>query len=667
MRSRFLIFASLLFSYIQAQNRPDWVTDVIENFVNQNPDGLYDIQSLEEQINSIVENPVVLDLSNLAEIDRLFFLDPILIQAIKEHLIRNGNFISIYELQTIRGIDEGLARRLAYFVRIKTQNYEWKNSKFSGELKVGYQQGFLKSIGYLNQKYLGSPHRTFLSFKSKIGKNLQLGVFYDKDAGEMYWNRKYPLGFAHISAFVELNGFKTFKKVILGDYKLRLGQGLLIYQGYGFGKTIELIGNVKTQSGIQSNRSFSENFFLRGAAADIEIGKMTLIPFVSIKKLSATIYTDSSFYFKSIDYSGSLKTPQDIERNSNLIELLTGISAQYRNQKLRIGIQYLYSAYNKLYKNNVSPANVNLLSAKEFHHLSIDYKYHIKNGFLFGENAFQFGSNGIALLNGALFSISEQTSLLFSVRYFSAAYNSMYSSALSENSGVTNELGFLFNLQHQFSKRLSFQFYIDIFHFPWLKFNVDRPSYGFEVNSRLNYKLQKGTLFYFNFRLKSKEENGLQVNGVTVSLQRFFKYQFRAHFTTQISPKIDFSSRVELSVLDYQKTLTGVLWYLNIQFKINSKFTLMYRFNLFSTEDFSTAIYTLERSLGNVNGFAVFSGEGMSSYLFAKVSPVRNLKILLKVAFMNYFNQQSIGSGNDEIKKNINGYFGVELIWKMEK
>ncbi len=659
MRISLIILFFLIHFVSFGQEEGEWLQEIIENYVNQNADGNYDLDQIERQLRELIHDPVVLDSKRLDDLQRLFFLSPIVLKNIEEHL-KKSPILSLYELQSIPGIHFTLARNLSRLVKLPNHEFEMQTKKFSMSLATGLNQNLLESKGYQTQKYLGSSHRSYFRSDFRIGRKIRIGLLYDKDPGESYWNRKYLIGLPHLSAFIELKGKKHIQNIILGDYKVLLGQGLLIYQGYGFGKTIDQIGNVRAQSGIRPNTSLSENFFLRGGAVHLKFKNLHLLSFASYKFRSATIYEDSLEFFKSLDLSGSLKTENDISKQSKLRESLFGTSLQWRKRKFEIGFNYLFTHFNYPYQNNFKVYQVHILTIQYMNQLSLDYKYFFRNGMLYGENAWNLESKGFALSNGVLFSLSEFTSVLANVRYFSKSYLSFYSSAISENSDSRNEIGFLLNLSHHFNRKLGLDLYFDYFHFPWLKFNVDAPSSGFEVSSRLKYRWNRKMDFYVNYRIKSKEENSYSFNS-TNTLMRVWKQQLRVHFNKTLNPKFKISLRLEGNLVKIENWSTGFLFYFNLQYQPNTKWVFNYRFNLFSSETFDNAIYSLERSLGTINSFQVYSGEGLGSYLFVKFKPFRSFQINFKCSFQHYFNQLTIGSGDEEINGSFRGRVGVEM------
>lgn len=76
------------------------------------------------------------------------------------------------------------------------------------------------------------------------------------------------------SGHIMLEQLNKVRKVIVGDYQLQLGQGLLFGGGFGAGKGSETINTLeRTHLGIRPYTSVIEGGFLRGAAATYKLNE----------------------------------------------------------------------------------------------------------------------------------------------------------------------------------------------------------------------------------------------------------------------------------------------------------------------------------------------------------------------------------------------------------
>lgn len=59
------------------------------------------------------------------------------------------------------------------------------------------------------------------------------------------------------------------QRVIIGDYKLQWGQGLLAWSGYSSGKSTSALSTEKAGNGITPYTSTDENKYLRGVGVSL--------------------------------------------------------------------------------------------------------------------------------------------------------------------------------------------------------------------------------------------------------------------------------------------------------------------------------------------------------------------------------------------------------------
>ena len=93
-------------------------------------------------------------------------------------------------------------------------------------------------------------------------------------------------GFDSQSMYVQIKNRGSLANLVLGDYKVSIGQGLLLSQGSTFVSSIEQSGG--TQSVVLSKHSAtSEYTFSRGVGATYNIGNFQVTPFISVRKITA--------------------------------------------------------------------------------------------------------------------------------------------------------------------------------------------------------------------------------------------------------------------------------------------------------------------------------------------------------------------------------------------
>src|SRR3546814_1029555 len=99
--------------------------------------------------------------------------------------------------------------------------------------------------------------------------------FKQKTAYEMrisYWisdvcSSDLAKGFDFYSAHLLLKPSRgVFKKIVLGDYLLQFGQGLVLWNGFSLGKGPAALNIARQGRGIRAHSSAGESYFFRGLA-----------------------------------------------------------------------------------------------------------------------------------------------------------------------------------------------------------------------------------------------------------------------------------------------------------------------------------------------------------------------------------------------------------------
>jgi len=80
-----------------------------------------------------------------------------------------------------------------------------------------------------------------------------------------------------------MNINSIFENISVGDFLVRAGQGLVLWQGYTSGKSENVLGISKTNQGIRPSTAVDENLFYKRAAKTLSFCKGKLSIFNSKK------------------------------------------------------------------------------------------------------------------------------------------------------------------------------------------------------------------------------------------------------------------------------------------------------------------------------------------------------------------------------------------------
>jgi len=246
-------FCFLPFAFLHAQNKPpvqlndgNDVQDVIENNAQQTESESFDYDAYIDELEYFKEHPINLNKAEASQLDDLPLLNAQQISSLLEYIAKNGKLISIFELQAVPGFDLVLINRLLPYVKVdndvREEHFTAKQLFGKGKfmLVTRYRQQLEKSAGYKHSDgtgYLGKPFGLFARFRYNYGTKLSYGITAEKDAGEQFFKGSNKQGFDYYSGHIFVREIKVLKALALGDFKVRLGQGLIMWSGFGVRKT----------------------------------------------------------------------------------------------------------------------------------------------------------------------------------------------------------------------------------------------------------------------------------------------------------------------------------------------------------------------------------------------------------------------------------------------
>lgn len=227
----------------------------------------------EDMINSLIRlsaQPINLNSAGFDSLKMLFFLSDAQIDNLLDFRKKHGPFTHPNELLLVTGISQQDLSNIKPFIRIGTYTPE-KQSRYhlSQEIlarlkmtrpkQAGYKKysrkAFLYEKDYLAKKqsrFQGPPVGTLLKYKISNQQHWQGGLTLENDPGENYFSKNQKTGFDFLSVHACYTPEKIIHRVIVGDYKLQWGQGLLAWSGYSSGKSTSTLSNEKSGNGIAS-------------------------------------------------------------------------------------------------------------------------------------------------------------------------------------------------------------------------------------------------------------------------------------------------------------------------------------------------------------------------------------------------------------------------------
>jgi hypothetical protein len=673
-----VIFLALAFlslpaaAQINDKDRLDENTqDKLENIASST-DGEVDFTTLLDKLAFYVNNPLDLNKATRKELQELTLLNELQVNALLEHIRVNGKLIALEELQTIDGFDAGTIRSLLPYVRVgstqgisnltlKRMLAEGKNVLFvRGTYVTEEAKGYTDPHPETNDtnRYLGSRLKLFTRYRYVFDNSISLGITAEKDAGEEFFQGTQPQGFDFYSAHFFYRGEGLVQKVVLGDFQAQYGQGLVLWSGLAYGKSADVLNIRKSPRGLLPYSSVDENVFMRGAGVSLAKNNFQADLFYSNKNIDGNLSNsvdtlEQEDIVTSFQENGDHRTYSELHDKHALGQTLYGGHLQYTASRWNVGLTAYATKYDMALVKDVS-----LYSKYDFQgdynsNFGFDYGYNYRNLSFFGE-AGRSNNGGMAFINGLLVSLDPRIAISIIYRNYQRDYQALLSNGFAENSKTANEQGTYFGLNARLTPVLTLNAYFDHFHFPWLRYQVDAPSGGHEYLLQLTYLPSKTFEAYVRVKHRSKDANNTDVDSYINTLTSVDQTNYRFNIHYKASSAVTLANRVELldfnkGSLDHQR---GFLAYQDVAYKVNNRLTCSFRYVIFDTDSYDSRIYTYESDVLYAFSIPSLYYRGSRYYIVMKYKIMKGVDVWLRYARTSYTNQQTIGSGLDEIDGN---------------
>lgn len=347
-----------------------------------------------------------LDLNTIVreDLERFEFLNAQDIEHIMAFLHQTKPLLSNLELQTIKDIPPEKIRKLIFSTYVKNER---KFATSETQMNHGANQFILlrwhRKLGSpadsnasdsSASKPIGSPDKMLLKFRGGLQHKLQYGLTLEKDAGESWLIKSGWSLPDFISANVSFRFLhKNIPQLILGDYSLSLGLGLLLDNGSFNSGLPELRISFKTQYGMKAYSSIGENEMLRGICMRMNLPiHLNLIGYASYKLIdsrldSLAFHTKQGNTLQSIRFqeSGLHTSVYELSNRKNQSVLTSGLVLLHKMETAEIGLHGMFNAYQYKQFNSGQLERIFIPDTQRLIYGSGFYKLQIRNIFLTGE------------------------------------------------------------------------------------------------------------------------------------------------------------------------------------------------------------------------------------------------------------------------------------------
>ncbi len=678
-----IMYCQITYTQIPTDSLVYSFQDAIENAVSTNDDASFDYDTEFEHLADFIRHPLSINRAAATQFEQLRLLSAEQIAAIITHREKYGRYISLLELQSV--LDLATIHKILpfitvenalddYFMPLKDWFRKGKNDVFlRWEHRLERAEGFKRAD--TEGGYLGDANRIYTRYRYSFGSRLSYGFTLEKDAGEPFGKSAFDFASFH---FRISNVHKIFKTIILGDYSVSLGEGLIHQNGFALGKSSLVMSVEKNNQPLRQYTSSNEINFLRGAAFQAKINQNTEgVFFISKRQRDANFLDtlDNEAIFSALQVTGMHRTATE-RADRNAIGLFTvGGSLKKTMKTGSIALNTVFNHFDGRLEPRDEPYNQYAFKGKSLLNISTDYKKTYKNFHAFGETAMS-NNGGFATLNGLLIGLDKRLSISILQRFFSLKYQTLQAQPFSESSRPQDEKGIYLGMEYKPNRSWTVSGYADFWQHQWWRFRVDASSHGQEFLGKIQYR-RRNTEGYLQVRMKTKQQNKTDrpASEKTNTVVDKTRAQIRLHFNNRLSKNLELRNRVEWAFFEDDKGLKkGFVVWQDAVISLNNLpiespkiesilrgLKLTTRLAFFDTKDYDTAIYGFENDVQYSFTVLPYYYRGTRFYVNASYKFSKNGYLETRFARTRLVNQNSFGGGFDKIEGNTRTDVKVQL------
>ena len=661
MRTRIVWLLLWLATGLTAQEQRPW-----EQYLNEvmtvEDAGSAAWEETYEMLCELEQHPMDINRVSREQLEQLPFLSAQQVEGIMEYLWRYGRMESLGELAMVRQLDYQQRRLLTYFIYVDEKDVEndrqqtpslrdiakYGNHELIATGRIPFYERKGDKAGYLGPKY-----RHWLRYQFTYGDQVKAGIVGAQDAGEPFFANRNKTGYDYYSFYLQLRNMGRIETLVLGNYRVSMGMGLVMNNSFSLGKIAMLQNLGRATYTLRAHSSRSAGSLL-GAAATVDVGRhLKLTAFVSRSPADATLNKDGTVStILDTDYH---RTETEMGKKHNLHPFKTGGNLRYNAHGFRLGMNALYTHLDRTLKPNTSALyRQHYPQGADFLNVSLDYGYASPRVALSGETATDKQGH-LATINTASLRVSDAASLMVLQRFYSYAYSAPDAQSYSDGGRVQNESGIYVGFTWQPALSLRLSAYTDYAYFAWARYQVSQSSHSWDNLLQATWQKQRWTLtgrYRLRLRQKDDESKKTLIN----------RWEHRGRLSADYSAATGLGGRMQIdggwSEGEWGGMVSGSLAYTHRWLRLNGGA------GYFHTDSYNSRVYLYE--LGPLYTYTSqqFYGEGIRYWLMARANIGKRLTLTAKIGVTDYFDRTTIGSSYQQVDGSSLSDLDLQLRWK---
>ena len=550
-----------------SRGKDDALEKIMRLLGTDSPESLDDSEV--DRLSAFLDKPLEINSAPGSRLMESGLLSQYQVASLLDYRERSGDILSLTELASLDGFPEEAVTALAPFLSLDSESVP-------GRASVKVRKIYNDLIFKTNVRHSGdgTGFAYGMKYRSVISDRFQLGITANRS-----YQDEYPYPSAG-SFYLALYGRRHLGKIVIGDYSLRYGQGLALWNGFRMSSLSSPESFYLKPSGISPYWSYSGEGSGRGVAADFNIGRFVISSSLALDGLREAMSGD----------------------RDRVLSLLPVLNVSWYGPDVQLAVTGY--AGTPLDDSGMSSAGC-----------SADFRCCIRGVDLFGEVALDVLSMKPSAIAGSVFNAGENVVLACRGGYSDGQYSLAAGGRFScgDMVGLQGQTGFGSSVS-----RLSGTFTAEASYHTEPKYGSDGPA--MQLKCLMNCTFQVSPAFALAVRLSERLRNGTERN----------KTDLRADIRYASG---DWMASMRLNAL-YNKSL-GLLGYVEGGWRPD-RMSVWLRAGIFRIDNWSDRIYAYERDApGNFNVPAYY-GRGYWIALTAGFRLVRWCKAYLRVSTLQY-------------------------------
>lgn len=579
-------------------------------------------------------HPVAINRAGREDLMLIPGMDPAFADSIVAFRDSFGYFVSVFELLSVPGATRTMVAALLPMLTFEPP----PNRRLEQEITTRWALKKTFPVPDATDNSTGRPWKLSARYRASYG-NWTVGLKAEKDAGEPIGGELLPGGFDFYSGYAGYRGNGIVRQVVLGDYRIRMGNGLLCNQSFSGGSDLSLSYHPHDHRIIKPHTSYDEYLFFRGVAAEFRRKPLMVALFASRRMLDGNITRYDSIRMEplavsSIQSTGLHSTPGELWDRHALQQTAFGGRIRIVYKALVISLNALHLQFDVPVEPSETYANRDKFRGNRQQGISLDAGWY--NRWLGVTAEASYDGTKIALLGIAVVKAGDKTTLWFSSRWYEPGYQAMYASAPGRGTSVTGEQGTAFTVQYSSRYGSALKVRSDFYR---ILSTTGAPGTGKtgrqfsaqyssdEINLNWLFRITGETSYENNPDVTTK----LSANGLNLMHS---SYGICARIGVQVTEQLRLGCRIDYKRIPYLLHQDGRMIAADLTWQDRSgRYRLIIRQMVWKADHYDLRMYLSEHEAPGAFGMALPYGTGARTYLLARWKYRRLLQVWLKGGF----------------------------------